>query len=105
MKDPQELFRAMLTPAGATGKMFLQVRIGDLFQGVTFEPPSVLLTDELPSWQKGEPRRALDETVIDMCKKIVAHGSIFKHREGCEIQVPAMAPCPKCQGPKLEVVE
>lgn len=104
MKDPQELFRAVLTPIGSTGNAMLQVRIGDLFQGHTFRLPSILAGEQL-DWTKGEPRKALESCVLTMCQKILAHGSLFKHREDCTLSIPAMAPCPKCQGAKLEVVE
>lgn len=104
MNDPQDMFRAVVIPIGQTGNAMLQVRIGDLFQAQSFKPPSLLLSNDL-SWSKGEMRQAVETCVLAMCQKIIAHGSIFKHREDCTLNVPAMAPCPKCQGPKLEVVE
>lgn len=99
MLDPQTMFRAAVQPV-SSGKMLLQVRIGDLFEMREFDPPSLLVGGD-PSWQKGAAREALDGIVLSMCRKILVHGSIFKHREDCTLSVPVMQPCPQCQGPKV----
>lgn len=96
MIDPQTMFRAAAIPL-PSGQVLLQVRIGDLFQTTQFTPPAILEGGE-PTWTTGEARRAIDSTVLAMCKKIVANGSMFKHREDCTLNVPLAAPCPKCQG-------